>query len=467
MSIPRARALALVGLCAASGAVLGDEPGTAPTRPTPMMNRWQEDWSVLADPALRTQPLDQLKYMPLSEDSPDRYLSLGLTLRERFESNDAPGFGVGGVAGDSYVLQRLQLHADLHFVENWRLFVQLEDVRAFDKTTLTPVDANKADLRLAFIETVDRFAGGTLKARVGRQDFAFDLQRFVSSRDGPNVRQSFDAVWADWETDNWRFIGFLSRPVQYEDVHSFDDRSNNDFRFHTLRVERHVLGTNELSAYWSLYERSNAHYIDGSGKERRQILDARFAGSLDALDWDVESMLQGGTVGSKRIRAGAFGPRVGYNFRDSPWRPCIGLQLDAASGDTRPGDSTVGTFNPLFPNGYYFSLAGYTGYTNLVQLKPSLTVHPDARLALLAGLGLQWRATEADAVYIQPNVPVAGTAGRPGKWTGAYGQLRADYKVNRNLTTAIEAVHYQVGDVIRRAGGHDGNYISVEAKFMW
>ena len=60
-------------------------------------------------------------------------------------------------------------------------------------------------------------------ARVGRQDFLFDLQRFVSSRDGPNVRQSFDAVWADWETGTWRLIGFVSRPVQYFDERPFDD----------------------------------------------------------------------------------------------------------------------------------------------------------------------------------------------------------------------------------------------------
>jgi hypothetical protein len=43
------------------------------------MNRWQEDWSALSDPALHTQPLDELKYIPLSEDSSTRYLSFGLT----------------------------------------------------------------------------------------------------------------------------------------------------------------------------------------------------------------------------------------------------------------------------------------------------------------------------------------------------------------------------------------------------
>ncbi len=33
------------------------------TRPAILNNRWQEDWSALADPALRTEPLDSLKYI--------------------------------------------------------------------------------------------------------------------------------------------------------------------------------------------------------------------------------------------------------------------------------------------------------------------------------------------------------------------------------------------------------------------
>src|SRR5271154_4284828 len=90
----------------------GETSGGVAVRPAPKMNRWQEDWSVLEDPSLRTEPLDSLKYVPLGPALPRGYLSLGATLRERFESNDAPGFGVGGTAQDSYVLQRVQLHAD-------------------------------------------------------------------------------------------------------------------------------------------------------------------------------------------------------------------------------------------------------------------------------------------------------------------------------------------------------------------
>lgn len=456
---------ALVVLAGAAGPVRADDAVAA--RPAIQANRWAEDWSVLADPTLRTEAFDELKYIPLWATDPKSYISLGATLRERFESNNAPAFGTAGVPSDNYLLQRLQIHADIHFDENWRAFVQLEDDWAFGKQIVSPVDQDRLDLRLAFLEYVNRFPGGTLKARIGRQDFAFDLQRFVSSRDGPNVRQSFDAIWGDWETGVWRFIGFVSRPVQYFDNRPFDDTSNDGFRFSTARVERKVFGDNELSAYYSLYERNNARYLDAAGDEHRHVFDARFAGKWQQVDWDLEAMGQVGQVGAKDIRAWAAGARAGYTLAGVPWQPRLGIQIDAASGDRNPGDGIVGTFNPLFPNGYYFTLAGYTGYVNLVHFKPSITVAPASRLKVMGAIGLQWRETTADAIYVQPNVPVAGTAGKGGNWTGVYGQLRADYAFDDHLAGAIEAVHFEVGDTIIRAGGHTSNYLGLQLQYGW
>ncbi|MBV8158729.1 MAG: alginate export family protein, partial [Dyella sp.] len=224
-------------------------PVQAPaTRPKLSSNRWQEDWSALADPALRTQWGDALKYISLSDTDRNTYLSLGVNLRERTEMSDAASFGIGN-PDNTYLLQRLQLHADLHFASYWQAFVQIEDARTVNKQVIGGADRNPWDLRLAFLAYVRAFDTGTFKARAGRQDFAFDLQRFVSLRDGPNVRQSFDAIWADWETGRWRFIGFISQPVQYDDRHPFDDTSSHRFRFSTLRVERLVFGGDELSAY--------------------------------------------------------------------------------------------------------------------------------------------------------------------------------------------------------------------------
>jgi len=452
--------LAAPGLLTASASA---DEGAA--RPEIRTNRWQEDWSVLANPALRTEWTDPIKYIPVTPGDPKSYVSFGMTLRERFESLNAQSFGIGGARPDNYLIQRLQFHADFRFDEHWQLFVQVEDDRAFGKNVVTPVDQDPLDLRLGFLAYVNATEAGTFKARVGRQDFDFDLQRFVSSRDGPNVRQSFDAVWGDWESGPWRFIGFLSQPVQYSLVQPFDDTSNSHFRFHTLRIERQVLGTNELSAYYSFYQKDNVRYLDASGDEKRNVFDARFAGKLNQVDWDLEAMGQTGVIGGKDIRAWAGGARTGYTFAQIAWQPRLGLQIDGASGDRHPRDNVLGTFNPLFPNGYYFTLAGFTGYVNLYHVKPSLTVKPLSNFSVMTALGFQWRETTADAIYVQPNVPVAGTAGKGSAWTGAYAQLRMDYRFDAHLTGALEAVHYKIGDTLRQAGGHDSNYLGIELKY--
>lgn len=442
------------------------QPQSQPKRPTILMNRWQEDWSVLADPALRTQPLDRLKYIPLSPADPGVYLSLGGGLRERFETNDAPRLRTVPGQADSYLISRMEAHADLH-AGPVQVFAQLQSDFAPGKANKSPVDSNRLDLEQAFVAYSGSLGPGTFKARIGRQQFAFDLQRFVAVRDGPNVRQSFDALWGDYEIGKWRLIAYYTQPVANRDERPFDDKSSPGNRFYGVRVERQVLGTNELSAYWSRFTNDEASFLAGAGRERRDVWDVRFAGKKGAADWDVEVMGQTGHVGARRIEAWGAGSRMGYTFGALALKPRIGLQLDMASGDHDRADNTIGTFNPLFPNGAYLNLAGYTGYANFVHLKPSVTILPTSRLTLMGAVAAEWRATTSDAIYTQPNVPVPNTQGRGSSWTGTYQQLRADWRATANLTGAIEAVHFVAGDTVRTAGGDDSNYLGVELKFSW
>src|SRR5262245_62789274 len=103
---------------------------TAPTRPSMMFNRWQEDWSVLADPRVPREPLDGLKYIPISAYDPKTYLSFGGDLRERFEANNAANFGVGANHSQQYVLSRSEAHADLRIADQLQVFMQLQIGRA-------------------------------------------------------------------------------------------------------------------------------------------------------------------------------------------------------------------------------------------------------------------------------------------------------------------------------------------------
>lgn len=61
-----AAAAMILLLSSTAGAWSADlDPRTAPKRPAIKTNRWQEDWSVLSDPSLRTEPIDGLKYILL------------------------------------------------------------------------------------------------------------------------------------------------------------------------------------------------------------------------------------------------------------------------------------------------------------------------------------------------------------------------------------------------------------------
>lgn len=394
----------------------------------------------------------------------------GIDWRGRVESIDAPAFGTRGQTGtDVAFLQRLQVHADIALNARWTVQGALEDVRTFGKEHPTPTDRNPTDLRTAWIAYARPWHDGTIGLKVGRQEFAFGQQRFLSVRDGPNVRQAFDAAWLRFARGPWTFDAFIGRPVQYFADEPFDDESGPDARLHLLRVERKTRELGEVTAYYARVHNEDTQIADIEGREQRHAIDVRWAREAGdtGLDWDVEGMVQWGRVGVADVRAWAAGARGGYTFAQR-WRPRIGLQIDGASGDRRAGDARLDTFNPLFPNGSYsFSRAGLTGYVNLLQFKPSLEVSPSEDLVLGIYNGFVWRDTTADAVYLQPDVAIDGTAGTPGRRTGTYLQLRADWQASEHLAFAVEFVDFRISDTIRAVGGEDSRYAAVEASVTW
>jgi hypothetical protein len=349
------------------------------------------------------------------------------------------------------------------------MFTQFESDFAPWKIMLTPADRDVLDLEQAFVTVTQPVGDGTGRVRVGRQQMNFDLQRFVSDRDGPNVRQSFDAAWGEYENGPWKFITFYSQPLQIYDfgAQPFDSYSSGANTFSVVRAQRELFGWATLSGYYAYYALDNAKYLSVSGNERRDSVDVRFSAKTGSFDCDLEVMTQSGTIGNDTIRAWAVGSLSGYTFSDAKWTPRLGFQFDAASGNSNPHGTVLQTFNPLFPNGYHFTLAGYTGFTNLVHVKPSIAVHPTNSLTLTLAVAAQWRETTADAVYLQGSVPVPGTAGQPGRYTGTYGQLDLNWAMTSYSSFAIQAVRFDVGNAISRADGHDSDYLGAQIAYGW
>src|SRR5258706_8550379 len=96
------------------------------------LSRQDEDWSVLRDPALRTDVFDTVKFIPLNRDG-SSWLTLGGEVRERYEYFNKCNWGKGPRDDNGYLLHRYMIHADAHIGENFRVFTQfksgLEDGR--------------------------------------------------------------------------------------------------------------------------------------------------------------------------------------------------------------------------------------------------------------------------------------------------------------------------------------------------
>ena len=438
----------------------------APERPAILPDRRsEEDWSILADPRVAREPLDRLKYIPLSPAHPSVYVSLGANLRERFELDHGTFFGAPAGESGQWLLSRLEWHADVRLGKHVQVFTQFQNAVAPGKARLAPVDQNRLDVEQAFIGLTEPLGGGTLRLRLGRQVLAIEFQRFASVREGPNLRQSYDAAFAEYERGGWHVIGAYEQPVQAQDVHPFDDYSNHHLTFGGVKVQRRLSGSTQLSAYYANYRRDGAVFTSVTGTEHRHVIDIRTSGAVKGFDWDVEGMSQSGSIGAQTIQAKALGSSVGYTLVDVKWKPRIGLAVDVATGDHDPSDNRLETFNPLFPNGYY--LAGYTGFPNLIHIKPGLTIHPARAVSLTVAGAAQWRETTADAVYVFPNFPMPGTAGIPGRYTGTYGEVRGDWKITPHYSVAIDAVHFVVQGAIRQAGGHDANYLGIQVSYGW
>ncbi len=73
------------------------------------------------------------------------------------------------------------------------------------------------------------------------------------------------------------------------------------------------------------------------------------------------------------------------------------------------------------------------------------------------------RETTAHSIYVQLNIAVAGTAGKASALSGAMRSF-AWTTVDAHVMGALEAVHCKIGNTIRQAGGHDGNYLGPELK---
>jgi hypothetical protein len=431
--------------------------------------RYDEDWSPLRDPALRTNFLDSLKWMPLNEAG-SWYATLGGELRERYEYARAPVFGLASPARNDYLLNRTLLFADVHFGSNFRTFVEFTSGQAPGWSGAPPsTQKDTLDVLQAFGEVSLPVDEGKLSVRAGRQEMSFGSSRLVSVRESPNVRRSFDGVRATWiESKNLRIDAFSVQPVAPQ-TSTFDDRRDRTQDFWGVYATTDVPAVAGLKAdlYYLGFNHQDARFAQGVATEHRQTVGTRLFGSRSDFDWNVEGAFQFGSFGSADIRAWALSSDTGYTFSDRTWKPRLGLKADAFSGDGNLRDGRLGTFNPLFPKLPYFSEANLVTPANLLDLQPNLTLALTPAVALNLGWNPLWKQSRADAFYAPPLSPVKGTVATQSRYIGQQMIASIEWSATPRLTVAATYVHFEPGGATRQAGGRSGEYFATWLQYRF
>ena len=154
----------------------------------------------------------------------------------------------------------------------------------------------------------------------------------------------------------WSADGVAVRPTEVE-TGIFDNKPNVAEELWGLYVSRAVpsLRTN-ADLYYLGYDHKSVRYAQGTGREQRETIGARVWSHTLTWDYDFEYTAQFGRFNTGNISAWGSGYHLGYTFDHARFAPHPELDGGVLGGDHNAHDNTLGTFNPLFPNGNFLSL---------------------------------------------------------------------------------------------------------------
>jgi hypothetical protein len=464
----------------APAAVLADSPSSAPApvnkpgtggAPAPYtVVRWNEDYSYLKDPALRTDPIDAIKYIPFN-DSGSVYLSLGGQFRERYEYFNHNTFGAGIQDQDGYLLHRLLLHADLHLGPNFRVFGQfksaLEDGRSGGPRA---ADSDESDIQQLFVDGIiplDEKSSATI--RFGRQDLLYGAQRLISPLDWSNTRRTFEGLKVSTTMGMNNLDLFWVRPVIVDNLEPNDGDRSSSFAgiYDTLSLpDLFPKANTKLELYGLALNQNNRGAVATAGPigvdTDTYTIGARFSTNPKPWDFDIEGDYQFGQAGAGDISAWSIAFEGGYTLMDCPLKPRAYIGADVASGDRDAANPDKQTFNQLFPLGH-----AYFGYIDVIGRQNIIDVHPGIELTLLENKSfakkislrgdyhLFWRESKADGVYNAAGGLLRGASGSGESYIGSEVDLLLNWQIDRHISAYFGYSHFFAGDFLQTTGPSD------------
>jgi hypothetical protein len=392
--------------------------------------------------------------------SDDSVLTIGGEVREWYEGFRNALWRVGPQDDNGYLLQRLSAYGDFHISRRIRFFAQLtSNIEAGRNGGPRPViDESKLWFEQAFADiTLAKGAEGretSLVMRLGRQEFRFGAGRLVDTREGPNVHRAFDGIALIWKSASWDVRAFGTKPVLNR-TGFFDAPADSGVTFWGIYAVRPLPGIKgaSIDIYYLGLDRDLALYDKGAGHETRHIIGTRLWGERGAWDFNTEAGFHLGAFSDGDVRAWGIVHDTGYTFRSARLQPRIGVTAAATSGDNGNPRAALGTFNPLFPTGYYFGQGpiSLNGPSNLIQVDLQIALQLTKSVRVAADDNIFWRTSLRDGIYsLASNLLVSGN-GNLERYVGSQPSVGVSGQMNRHLSLSVAYGHFVAGPFLVKA----------------
>ena len=405
--------------------------------------RYDEDYSALRDSA-RTL-YNRLKYLPVSQ-SGSTYLSFGGEARIETDRSQNEDWGGRNFGTQAFLLQRYQLHADLHLGDRVRIFGQLRSgLENGRETGPRPIDEDKLNVQNLFVDVIPyQTADRKITVRLGRQELQYGSGRLIDVQEGPNLRLYFDGAKVAYKSARLNADGFIMANGGVK-TGVFDNPVSRKaslwgfygtwFASKKLNIDFSYLGIN----------RANARFDEGVADERRHSVGARFWNSGSGFLYNLETNYQFGSFGSGKISAWGGSADIGYKFGNLKGLPALNLRSDLISGDNTKGDGRLGTFNGLHPNGGYFGVYPQAGPANILSLHPSLAWNPARNVRLTLETVYYWRQSLQDGIYRPSGAFNLSSSGSGKRYIGTGYMSMVTWNISPYFTYILGAQYFDTG----------------------
>jgi len=166
------------------------------------------------------------------------------------------------------------------------------------------------------------------------------------------------------------------------------------------------------------------------------------------LDYNWEANYQWGSFGTDSIRAWSVSTETGFTFDRVRFHPRPLVRADVYSGDGNPANQALGTFNPLFPRGAYFSpkAVPFLGPQNLIDLHPVLQFQLKTNVTAAFAWNWYWRESTEDGIYAFGSGVLIDPAGAShARYLGNQGDLEIRWAPVQHTIIAFNFAGFEPG----------------------